>query len=243
MGREVLRLAPESGFRVIGGLEHRGHPALRSDWDPSWRAPGILVDFSTREAVPSAARLAAESGFGLVSGTTGLGDAEMAALAEAAERVAVLHAPNMSLGAMWLTRLVEETARALTEGWDVEVVELHHRAKRDAPSGTALGLVEAVERARGGPAPRRHGRSGAGEGRPAEEIGVHALRGGGRVGRHEVHWLSTEETVTLCHEAHSRSAFARGALAAARWLAADRSPRLYTLADVTAGASRTGVET
>jgi 4-hydroxy-tetrahydrodipicolinate reductase len=142
----------------------------------------------------------------------------------------VLWEPNMSVGVHVLGRLVREAIAALGEGFDVEIVEAHHRKKVDAPSGTALRLAElAMEAAHGGGL--RHGREGRPGERPRGEIGMHALRGGDVVGDHTVHFLGDGERLELTHRATSRDVFAHGALRAAAWLAGKPRGR-YTLADV-----------
>jgi 4-hydroxy-tetrahydrodipicolinate reductase len=211
--------------------------------DPSWElvaevgrgavGPGcfgraaVVVDFSSPEALRGALPALGERA--LVSGTTGLpADLEEALEAQAA-RGPVLWAANFSVGIALLRELVARAAAALPEA-DVEIVEAHHRRKRDAPSGTALALVRSA--ARSGAA--IHGRSGLVGPRPAGEVGVHAVRGGGVVGDHDVHFLMEEEAVTLSHRALSRAAFARGAVVAARFVAG-RPPRRYAFAEVLGG--------
>ena len=139
----------------------------------------------------------------------------------------------MSLGVHVLTRLVAQAVAALAD-FDVEIVETHHRAKIDAPSGTALRLAETAQRARAGTTRLVHGRKGTPGARAAEEIGVHALRGGDVVGDHVVHLMGTGERLELVHRATTRDLFASGALRAASWIVG-RPPGRYTLGDVVAG--------
>jgi 4-hydroxy-tetrahydrodipicolinate reductase len=166
-----------------------------------------------------------------VSGTTGLGDDERGALEKASKRVAVLWEPNMSVGVHVLGRLVSQAVSALGD-WDVEIAETHHRAKLDAPSGTALRLAEIVQRARAAPAHFVYGRRGKSAPRGgAGEIGIVALRGGDIVGDHTVHLMGGGERIELTHRATSRDVFAHGALRAAGWIVA-RPPGMYAMKDV-----------
>jgi 4-hydroxy-tetrahydrodipicolinate reductase len=163
-----------------------------------------------------------------LSGTTALTDASRSALESAAKNVPVLWSPNMSLGAALMTRLVEEAARTLPEGWELEIVETHHAAKLDAPSGTAVLLAEAWRRLRGGEVV--HGRSGFPGPRPPKEVGIHAVRLPGSVGEHRLLIGAQAESLELIHRASDRSVFAAGALIALRWLAG-KPAGLYTLRD------------
>lgn len=166
----------------------------------------------------------------LVSGTTGLNDAQHRALQDAARRVPVVWAPNMSVGINLMLELVAELTRRLGSGWDIEISESHHRNKVDAPSGTAQALLREICAARGQPADEaaRHGRHGTPGPRTPDEIGVHALRLGALIGEHEVHFADDHETLTVGHRALSRDTFAAGAIRAARWVVG-RSPGLYDM--------------
>ncbi len=251
MGRAVLRLAAaDPAFAVAAAVTVPGDAELGRDAgsvagvgplgvvvsERCEAACDVLIEFTTPGGMLQWARWCAQRGVALVSGTTGLGNDERAALHEAAARVAVLWAPNMSLGVNLLLRLVEQAARSLDAGWDVEIAEAHHRQKADAPSGTALALLEAVCAGRGlrADAAAVHGRCGTPGARRPEEVGVHALRLGGLVGDHDVHFGCVYEVLTLRHRALSRDAFAAGALRAARWMVG-RGPGLYRMADVLGG--------
>jgi 4-hydroxy-tetrahydrodipicolinate reductase len=194
----------------------------------------VLVDFSGAPAFDSALAMAHEHQLAFVSGTTGLNEDQHAALAHAAKTIPVLWASNFSLGVAMLERLARRTAAALAD-WDCEIVEMHHRHKRDAPSGTALTLGHAVAEGHGvalGDRARyiRHGQTGT---RPPGEIGFASVRGGDVVGEHTVIFASDGERLELTHRATSRDIFARGALAAAIWIAG-RQPGLYTFDQVLA---------
>ena len=193
----------------------------------------VLIDFSTADFFPSVAAMAAQAGVALVSGTTGLDAGGVAALARASERVPVLWEPNMSVGVHVLAGLVREAVLRLGLGYDVEVVETHHRLKVDAPSGTAMRLVEVAREARADGAALAHGREGRPGVRPVAEIGVHAVRGGDVIGDHTVHLLGAGERLELTHRATSRDLFAHGALRAARFLAG-KAPGRYGLPDLLA---------
>jgi 4-hydroxy-tetrahydrodipicolinate reductase len=176
----------------------------------------VLVDFTAPAAAGEIARCAADSGQALVCGSTALDDEQRSALHSAAQRVPVVYAPNMSMGVAVVNRLIRDAARLLS-GYDLEILEMHHRRKRDAPSGTALRFAETLEEVRPG-LRRVHGRSGATGERPAGEIGLHALRGGDVVGEHHVILAGTGERVVVTHRAESRAAFVAGTLRAIRFV-------------------------
>ena len=242
MGRELCRAALETdGVDLAGGTVEPGAPELGSDLGelcgagragvPATDAPpddaGVLVEFTTPEATVGHL----SHGLPHVIGTTGLSDEQLRQVEEAAKDVAVVLAPNMSVGVNLLRAVVEELAAKL-EGYDVEVVEAHHRNKKDAPSGTALFLARA---AAGGRDERLedvavYGREGLSPREPGE-IGIHALRGGAVVGEHRLVFYSDGEEVEVVHRALSRRTFADGALRAARF-AANAKPGLYGMADV-----------
>ena len=192
----------------------------------------VLVDFSSPDGLRASIDGAVSAGIPLLVGTTGLGEGHKSLIGDAAKIVAVLHAPNTSLGIALLENLTERAARVLgADAWDVEIVEAHHRAKADAPSGTALHLGSAVERGRAMDAKEELGRCGVGLSRESGSIGYAAVRGGTVAGDHDVLFLGPDERLILSHRSESRSIFARGALAAARFLIG-KPPGLYTMQDV-----------
>ena len=176
---------------------------------------------------------AAAQGVACVVGTTGFDAAGLAALDAAAAKVPVVAAPNMSLGVQVLAHVLREALALLGDGFDIEVVEAHHREKKDAPSGTALRLVDVALKARALSAETdlRHGRHGANAKRVPSEIGVHAVRGGDIVGDHTVVLAGLGERLELTHRATSHAVFASGALRAARWVVG-RAPGRYAIGDV-----------
>ena len=193
------------------------------------RAPRVLVDFSSPSIVAEAARACTLAGVAIVSGTTGLDEGAKRELDAAARAVPVLWEPNMSIGILVLSELLRHSLAMLGEGFDVEIVETHHRMKKDAPSGTALRLADVAREARAGALVT--GRSGKAAARAPAEIGVLAVRGGDVVGDHVVHLLGDGERIELVHRATSRDVFARGALRAATWLVG-KPPGRYALRDV-----------
>jgi len=257
MGRAIAALARDAGdVQLVGGIartsregaeaEALGYPAVTTPADAGaiLRAADVLIDVSAPAALEELLRRYAPEleGRALVVGTTGLDAGVTAQLDAAAERSAVLVAANFSVGANVLLFLVEEAARLLAaERFDAEIVEAHHRRKADAPSGTALALGAAVARARGQALERvrRDGRSGRTGERAVGEIAFHALRGGGVVGEHRVHFLGERERLELAHAAADRSVFAEGALETARWLAGRPAGR-YSMRDVLGGMAAGG---
>jgi 4-hydroxy-tetrahydrodipicolinate reductase len=194
----------------------------------------VLVDFSAPAALQSSLNRAVEAGIPILVGTTGLGPAADGQIAHAATRIAVLRAPNTSIGVALLSDLVERAARALGPDWDIEILEMHHRMKADAPSGTALALGEAAARGRGMPFRAERGRDGTGLERNEGAIGFASLRGGTVAGEHDVVFAGDQERLILSHRAESRMIFARGALAAARFLVG-KPAGLYSMHDVIGG--------
>lgn len=237
MGRAIIAAAPLSGALVAGALERPGHAALGSviggvtivdrfaDLAPGG---GVLVDFTAPAATLANARDWA--GKPMVIGTTGFSAAEDAEIAALSERSPIVKSGNFSLGVNLLAALVKKAASALGPDYDIEIVEAHHRAKIDAPSGTALMLARGCAEGRGAPLEMSLAMHRAGA-RETGKIGVAVIRGGGLIGDHDVMFAGESEVITLSHRALDRSLFAKGAVAAARWVA-DRPPGLYSMADV-----------
>ena len=217
---------------ALAGIEPLG-VAVGDDAQAMFRAADAVVDFTLPGAAARHAELAAAEGTMLVVGTTGLGADEQAALEAAAAQTTVVQAPNMSLAVNLLFRLTEQVAGILDDDYDIEIVEMHHRHKIDAPSGTALGLGRAAARARGVAFDEvaARGRDGVTGARPRGEIGLAALRGGDVTGEHSVIFAADGERLELAVRSSNRQTYARGAVQAARW-AEGRGPGLYTMADV-----------
>lgn len=197
----------------------------------------VIIDFSLPAATAESLLAAVTHRKPLVLGTTGHDDAGRASIMAAAREVPLVFAANFSVGVNTLFWLTRRAAEALGPGFDLEIVEMHHRHKRDAPSGTARRLAEILAEARAlsYATDARHGREGNVGERPSGEIGVHAVRGGDIVGEHTVFFAGVGERVELTHRASSRETFALGALRAARWLAeppGSRPPGLYDMEDV-----------
>jgi 4-hydroxy-tetrahydrodipicolinate reductase len=217
------------GQPCIGGLI--GDDIEISD-DPKAALSGcdVAIDFTTPAATLQVMRAAADAGVAYVCGTTGFSELERAEIGDLAARIPIVHAPNFSVSVNILAWLTREAAQKLGSGYDAEIVEIHHSAKRDAPSGTALHLAEAVAAGRDQKLAdhlvlERAGHIGA---RPEDTIGVQTLRGGDIAGEHTVMFVGQGERLELVHRASNRDHFARGAVRAAEWLVG-RDPGLYPI--------------
>ena len=248
MGRRIVQLASEDKELSIGAaLEFPGHPNQGMDAGeiagignlgvpismclPADHRLDVVIDFSTPEGTMAALSMCVPRRIPLVVATTGLSAAQKQELEEAAHDTAVLMAPNMSLAVNVLMNLVKRAAEFLRDkNFDVEILERHHRFKKDSPSGTALHFAKIVQDAMG-QTELRHGRHGLVGERSAHEIGVHAIRVGDNVGEHTIILSTLGETLELTHRAHARDCYVRGALQAAKFLA-NRPAGLYTMNDV-----------
>jgi len=228
MGKALLACAPQFPELAVVGQVDQG-----DDLGAMITRGDVVVDFSSPAATAGFVELCAQHGKAIVIGTTGHDEAQRARLAAFQARIPMVWTANFSTGVNVLFWLTRRAAESLGPGYDCEIVELHHRLKQDAPSGTARRLAEIVAAARRQPAARvvRHGRVGLLGERPAEEIGVHALRGGDVVGEHTVLFAAPGERVELTHKAANRETFARGALRAAAWVV-HQPPGLYDMQDV-----------
>jgi 4-hydroxy-tetrahydrodipicolinate reductase len=191
----------------------------------------VLVDFSAPGALEASLDRAVSAGIPILIGTTGLDEIDEPRIAQAAQQIAVLQAANTSLGVALLADLIERAAAVLGPEWDIEIAEVHHRNKADAPSGTALMLGRAAAAGRGTELKAERGRDGAGLSREPGAVGFASLRGGTVAGDHDVHFLGPDERLVLSHRAENRMIFARGALAAARFLVG-KPAGLYAMRDV-----------
>jgi 4-hydroxy-tetrahydrodipicolinate reductase len=251
MGSRIVALARETPeVRVVAALEAPGHRALGSDAGEAagvaragvaitsdaaaaLTAGRVLVEFSAPEATLEHLRLAAAAGARAVIGTTGFSAAQREEIAALGRRAPIMLAPNMSVAVTLAFKLLPLMARALGDDYDVEITEIHHRFKKDAPSGTAAHMAEVIAEALGRDLGKvgvygRHGMPGE---RTPKEIGVMSLRSGDVVGEHTVSFGALGERLELTHRAHSRDTFARGALRAARWIVGQPAG-LYSMADV-----------
>lgn len=248
MGKRIVALAYEGKqFDIVGAADYAEHPDLGKDVGPLAGIESInialtpdfpdsadvMIDFSLPQAADKAIDYCAKNGVSLVMGTTGLSDEQTAKLKNASAKIAIVQATNMSLGMNLLFATVGKVAKALGENYDIEIVEAHHRFKKDAPSGTALSLAEAIceETGRDYPGSLVHGREGKEAERKEGTIGMHAIRGGDIVGEHSVIYSTLGETVKISHSAHTRDTFVRGALRAAEWIVGQK-PGLYNMQDV-----------
>jgi 4-hydroxy-tetrahydrodipicolinate reductase len=250
MGIQITRMVKAaSGLKLTGAVERPGYPRgqdaglvagvgtlgveISDALSRALQGADVVIDFTSFEASVAHAGICAERGTALVIGSTGFTAEAKAKVAEAAKRIPVLLSPNMSVAMNVMFDLVRRAAAVLGDAYDVEMVELHHKLKKDAPSGTAMRLAEVAAEARGlDPAKElnfgRHGMIGE---RPAREIGVQTVRGGDIVGEHTVYYCGQGERLEITHRATSRDQFAQGAVRAAQWIAG-KPAGLYDMADV-----------
>ena len=251
MGRTIVSCIEDTeGVALCCGTEAPGNPALGSDIGElaglgkknillqddlagMMRTCDAIIDFSTPESSMRTLKEAVAQKKSVVFGTTGLSEAEKGKIQEAAKTIRCVFAPNMSIGVNVLFKVVQDVAKILGDAYDVEIVEAHHKFKKDAPSGTAVHLSELVAEAlqRDLNEVGVYGRKGFSEGRGPKEIGIHTLRAGDIVGEHRVLFGGMGETLEIFHRAQSRETFARGALRAALWVV-DQPPGLYDMQDV-----------
>lgn len=249
MGKRIISLALESGqFEIIATLERKGHPDIGKDAGiivasgpisvvltetyPAGTAD-VAIDFSQPEALDKTIDYCLENSVALVSGTTGLSDNQLGKIKAASDKIPILYATNMSVGMNVLFSLAGKLASMLGAEYDIEIIEQHHRFKKDAPSGSALTLAENICNATGRDFPESitYGRSGKDAMRKKDTIGMHAVRAGDITGAHSVIFGTLGETLNLSHTANSRDTFVHGALRAAKWLVG-KEPALYSMADV-----------
>jgi 4-hydroxy-tetrahydrodipicolinate reductase len=251
MGRTLVRaIAETKGVTLCGALEQAGSPMIgrnasdlagvggqdilvTDDTETLMSHADGIIDFTAPHATVDHAKLAAKAGIVHIIGTTGFTADDDAAIAEAAKRAVIVKSGNMSLGVNLLAALVKRVAKTLDDDFDIEVLEMHHNKKVDAPSGTALLLGRAAAEGRGVSLDQRSVRSRDGHtgARHAGDIGFATLRGGTVVGDHTVIFAGTAERIELSHRAEDRMIFARGAVKAALW-ANGKKPGLYSMADV-----------
>ncbi|MDO4483423.1 MAG: 4-hydroxy-tetrahydrodipicolinate reductase [Clostridia bacterium] len=234
MGREVASRAEKESIEIVGGIDVAqgdcAFPLYRS-FDEAPVTGDVIIDFSRPDSLDSILRYAVSNNIPAVLCTTGYTDEQLEKIREASEKVAVFRSGNMSLGIALLCSLCKKAAKVLGSDYDVEIVEMHHNRKVDAPSGTALMLADAVKSARDEELEMMCSRHGRDSKRKPNEIGIHAVRGGTVTGEHEVMFLGASERISISHSAENRSLFATGALRAAAYMAG-REPGLYNMDDV-----------
>lgn len=249
MGRTILNCALSTeDILVVNVTEHPENPKTghtlrevlgidsdirinRSFYDGE--KPDVIIDFTTCKSTLENLNYASNTKTPIVIGTTGFNEEEKAKIIEASKEIPIVFSPNMSLGVNLLFKLVETVAKILGDEYDIEIIEIHHRFKKDSPSGTAIRLAEIIAQALGRNTKEcvRTGREGLVGERSREEIGVLAVRAGDVVGEHTVIFGGLGERIELAHKAHSRETFARGAIRAAKWLVG-KGPGLYSMFDV-----------
>ena len=239
--RNIIRLHPE--LKLAGLVARKSEtgkldaavPVSHDLGEILAKAPGaVVVDFTSPEASLEFARVVAKAGARQVIGSTGLNEAQRAELAELAKQAPILWSPNMSIGINVLLKVLPELVKSLGPDYDMEVVELHHRLKKDSPSGTAVRLGECLAEARDwkyDDVACYHREGIIGE-RPKDQIGMQTVRGGDVVGVHTVYFMGPGERIEVNHQAHSRENFSNGAMRAAKWLAGQKPGRLYTMLDL-----------
>jgi 4-hydroxy-tetrahydrodipicolinate reductase len=248
MGKTILALAAqEDALKIIAAIEKTDHPDLGKD--PGTLAgiepinikldthfptqADVMIDFSLPEAADKTLDNCTKNNVALVMGTTGLSQTQLDKLKKAAKKIPVVYATNMSVGMNMLFNIAPKIAHMLGQEYDIEIIEAHHRFKKDAPSGSALTLAKNIAEKinRQYPQCLTHGRHGKDNTRQKNTIGIHAIRAGDITGQHSVIFSTLGETVTISHNAHNRNNFARGAVRAAIWIT-DKKPALYSMAHV-----------
>lgn len=219
-----------AGIDVVNNRENT-YPVFSSIRDCGVEAD-VIIDFSSANEFEVRMDYAVEKQIPIIVCSTGLSEEQLAYMRQASEKVAVLKSANMSLGINLLLKLVKEAAEKLAaEGFDIEIVEKHHNQKLDAPSGTALALADSVNEAVGGQYEYVYDRSQVRQKRGKKELGISAVRGGTIVGDHDVIFAGTDEVITFSHTAYSRAVFAKGSVAAAKYIKG-KNAGMYDMADV-----------
>ena len=251
MGRRIVSLAKEDkAVSVVGASEASGHPLIGKDVgdvlglgamnvtitdniDEALKGADCFIDFTAPIATLSHVEYALRLKKAMVIGTTGMTQNEEKKIREASAHIPIVFSPNMSIGVNLLFGLVGEVARELGDAYQIEIVEAHHKHKKDSPSGTAMKLAQVIAQAKGLDLDKAavYGRHGQGLSRPDKEIGIHAVRTGDIVGEHTVIYCGTGERIEITHKAHSRDTFAMGAIHAAKFVAG-KKPGLYSMQDV-----------
>ncbi len=236
MGRMITKVVEEDiNVNIVAGVDKFGgqlddYPVFTDIRDCDVKAD-VVIDFTNSEAVDGLLEYCKEKSLPCVLCTTGLSDKQLSDVNEASKVIPILRSGNMSLGINTLIKVLKEISPALKEaGFDIEIVEKHHKMKVDAPSGTAIGLADAINESLDKKCEYVYDRTGRRMQRPADEIGISAVRGGSIVGDHDVIFAGLDEVITLSHTAYSRSIFAKGAVTAAKFLAA-KPAGMYDMSD------------
>ena len=237
MGRVITGLvSKDENVEIVAGVD--AYTGIPNDYpvfesiEKCGENADVVVDFSNAAAVDGLLDYCASHKLPVVLCTTGLSEEQLEKVEETAKTTAVLRSANMSLGVNLLLKLIQDAAKVLgNAGFDMEIVEKHHNQKKDAPSGTALAMAEAVNEAMGGLYHFVTDRSSIHEKRDGKEIGISSVRGGSIVGEHDMIYAGKDEVITISHTAYSKAIFAKGALEAAKFLAG-KQPGLYTMTDV-----------
>lgn len=237
MGQVITDMvAKDDSIEIVAGVDivdnkDNGYPVFTNIFDCNVDAD-VIVDFAAAVAVDNLLKFSKERNIPVVLCTTGLNDEQIAMVKETSKEVAILKSANMSLGINTLLKLIKDAARVFgTAGYDIEIVEQHHRLKKDAPSGTALALADSVNEALNNEYEYVYDRSKRSEQRPDREIGISAVRGGTIVGVHDVIFAGADEVITFNHTAYSKAVFAKGAIEAGKFLAG-KPAGMYDMADV-----------
>lgn len=237
MGQVITELAAkDSDIEIVAGIDlvgnrQNGYPVFTNIEDCDIEAD-VIIDFAAAVAVDKLLEYGKKKQIPIVLCTTGLSEEQLAKVRETSKAVAILKSANMSLGINTLLKLLKDAAKVFgTAGYDIEIVEQHHRLKKDAPSGTALALADSINEALDNEYEYVYDRSQRSEQRPDKEIGISAVRGGTIVGVHDVMFAGTDEVITFNHTAYSKSVFAKGAIEAGKFLAG-KPAGMYDMADV-----------
>jgi 4-hydroxy-tetrahydrodipicolinate reductase len=247
MGRRLIALARESAvFNIVAAIERPEHPMIQRDAGeiasvgtigvpitPDLQpTPQVLIDFTIAPSMRHWLKTCRDRGIAMIVGTTGLQQQDHDVIDETAQHIPILQSPNMSLGVNLLFKIAADVAKRLGDDYDIEIVEGHHRFKKDAPSGTAMGIAESILKSTGKSKDALiFGREGDDIARKRGEIGMHSLRIGDEVGRHTAYFAALGERLELTHVATNRDTFVHGALRAAQWITRQK-PGRYTIADM-----------
>lgn len=235
MGRVIAKLASESpDFKVVAGIDKNTSQLdfpVYADLEDVKEEADVIIDFSYHTAVPEMIKKAATKKLPVVVATTGLSDEELSVINNASKEIPIFRSANMSLGVNILISIVKEVAKILQNDFDIEIIEKHHNMKKDAPSGTALMIADAINEVLNSKKEYIYGRHTKTKERSKSELGIHAVRGGTIVGEHDVIFAGHDELITISHTAQSREIFGYGALKAAKFIAG-KSPGIYNMEDL-----------